>query len=202
MAVAEALRDVVNPTPVASFGIGYQVLGASLVLDGLSFAAAMRETHRQARAHGRSITEQLRGTTEPATPTELIGNGIAFVGAAVAIVALALAQATGSTWPDTIASLLIGIALMIAAVALTQLNRSLLTGTRRESGAARADATSIRGQPGVVDVPICSRWCRAVDLVDGDVTFKDQLTVPDVEAVLDRTAIERGRTGPTSDTCT
>jgi hypothetical protein len=125
------------------------------ILDGLSFAAAMRETHRQARAQGRSIAEQLRDTTEPARPTELIGNGIAFVGAAVAIVALALAQATGSTWPDTIASLLIGLALMVAAVALTQLNRSLLTG-RGIRPELLEQMRRVIAAPGVIDVPICS----------------------------------------------
>jgi cation diffusion facilitator family transporter len=192
VAVAEALRDILNPTPVASFRIGYLVLGASLILDGLSFAAALRETHRQARAQGRSIAEQLRDTTEPATPTELIGNGIAFVGAAVAIVALALAQATGSTWPDTIASLLIGLALMVAAVALTQLNRSLLTGRGIHPELLEQMRRVIAAQPGVIDVPDLFAVVVGPStlVVDGDVTFKDQLTVPDVEAALDRAAID------------
>jgi cation diffusion facilitator family transporter len=192
VAVAEALRDIVEPTPIASFGIGYLVLGASLILDGLAFAAALRETHRQARAKSRSIAEQLRGTTEPATLTELIGNGIAFAGAAVAIVALALAQATGSTWPDTIASLLIGLALMVAAVALTQQNRSLLTGRGVHPELIEQMRRSIAAHPGVVDVPDLFAVVIGPStlVVDGDVTFKDELTVPDVEAALDRAAIE------------
>ena len=50
----------------------------------------------------------------------------------------------------------------------------------------------IAAQPGVVDVPDLFAVVVGPStlVVDGDVTFKDQLTVPDVEAVLDRTAIE------------
>ena len=98
----------------------------------------------------------------------------------------------GSTWPDTIASLLIGLALMVAAVALTQLNRSLLTGRGVNPELLEQMRRVIAAQPVVVDVPDLFAVVVGPStlVVDGDVTFKDQLTVPDVEAVLDRTAIE------------
>ena len=190
VAVAEALRDIVTPTPVDSFAVGYLVLGSSFVLDGVAFVAALRETDRRARAQDRSIAEYLRGTTEPATVTELIGNGIALGGAAVAFIALAVAEVTGTTWPDTVASLLIGLALMVAAVGLTQQNRSLLSGRGVHPELLEEMRSVIAAEPGVVAIPDLFAVVVGPStlVVDGDVTFQDELTVPAVEAGLERAA--------------
>jgi hypothetical protein len=63
---------------VTSFGVGYAVLAVNVVLDGVAFAYALRETKRGARARRRSIVQYIRRTTEPATATatELIANSI------------------------------------------------------------------------------------------------------------------------------
>jgi divalent metal cation (Fe/Co/Zn/Cd) transporter len=130
----------------------------------------------------------VRSTTEPAATTELIGNGIGLAGGILATVALALTQATGSRWPDSIASGLIGLALMAAAVALTQQNRSLLTGRGVHPGQLEAMRSVIAAQAGVVDVPdlLAVVVGPATLVVDGDITFEDALTVPEVEAALAR----------------
>jgi cation diffusion facilitator family transporter len=192
VAVEEALRSGVHPAKVGSFAVGYVVLGFSLVLDAASFAYALRETRLRARARRRSIGEYVRLSTEPATVTEVIGNGIALAGGTFAIVALALTQATRNTLPDTIASGLIGIALMAAAVALTQLNRSLLTGRGVQPQLLERMRTVVAGQPGVLDVPDLFAIVVGPSalIVDGDVTFADELDVTDVEAALDRAAAE------------
>ena len=188
----EVLRNGLHPTPVGSFTVGYLVLGANLLLDGAVFAYALRESRRQARARRRALSEHLRRTTEPATVTELVGNGVALAGGTLATVALALTQATGSTQPDTIASGLIGLALMAAAVALTQKNRLLLTGRGVHPRLLEGMHDVIAGEPGVLDVP--DLFAVVVGpgmlIVDGDVTLDDGLSVPDVEAVIERAAAE------------
>jgi divalent metal cation (Fe/Co/Zn/Cd) transporter len=142
-----------HSTEVSSYGVGYAVLGVSLVLESVAFA-----------------------------------------GGILATVALGLTQATGSRWPDAIASGLIGIALIAAAVALTQQNRSLLTGQGVPPSVLERMRTAIAAQPGVVDVPdlIGVGIGPATLVVDGDVTFEDALTVPEVETVLS-TVIEELR---------
>ncbi|MCU1468545.1 MAG: hypothetical protein JWM72_4473 [Actinomycetia bacterium] len=63
---------------VTSFGVGYAVLAVNVVLDGVAFAYALRETKRGARTRRRSIVQYIRRTTEPATATatELIAHSI------------------------------------------------------------------------------------------------------------------------------
>jgi cation diffusion facilitator family transporter len=192
VAALEALRSGVNPAPVTSFTFGYVVLGVSLVLDVIAFAYVLRVTRLRARAQGRSTTEHLRRTTEPATVTELLGSGIGLAGGALAIVALALTQATGRIWPDAIASGLIGLTLMAAAVVLTQQNRSLLTGRGVHPQLLEEIRSAIAAQPGVVDIPDLFAIVVGPSMlvVDGDVTLEDELNVPEAEAVIDRAAAE------------
>ena len=84
--------------------------------------------------------------------TELIANSIAVAGGALALIATALTQILHTAVPDTVASGLIGIALIAAAVALTQQNRSLLTGRGVDEELLAAMRGVIAAQPGVVDV--------------------------------------------------
>jgi cation diffusion facilitator family transporter len=186
VAFTEVLQARAHATHVTSFRVGYAVLGVTLVLDAFPFWAALRETQRRANAQERSIWQYLRDTTEPATPTELIGNGIALVGGVLATVALALTQATGSSVPDTVASGAIGISLVAAAVALTQLNRSLLTGRGIPARTLEEMRNVVAAQHGVVDVPdIFAIVVGPSTLtVTGDVTFDDDLVVTDVERIV------------------
>ena len=188
----ETLRSGVHPSPVTSFTVGYLVLAANLVLDSVAFAYALRETQLGARLRRRSLAEELRRTSEPATVTELLGNGVNLVGGALATAALGLTQLTGNTLPDTLASGLIAIALVAAAVALTQKNRSLLTGRGVHPSVLERMRSVIAAQPGVTDVP--DLFAVVVGprtlIVDGDVTFEDELSVPQVESLIDRAAAE------------
>lgn len=190
VAIQEALRSALQPPQVTGFVVGYVVLAITLVLESVAFGYSFREVRRRARARDRSIMGYLRSTTEPATTTEFIGNGIGLGGGVLATAALALTQATGSRWPDAIASGLIGLALIVAAVALTQQNRSLLTGRSIQPALVERMRELVIEQVGVVDVPDLFALVvgpRQV-IVDGDVTLEDNLSVPEAEAVFDRAA--------------
>jgi cation diffusion facilitator family transporter len=190
--IQEVVRGAMHATPVTSFGVGYAVLAVSIVLDGIAFVFAFRETKRRAGARQRSIVQYLQRTTEPAMATELIANSIGVAGGVLAIIALALTQTLDTTVPDTVASGLIGIALIAAAVALTTQNRSLLTGRGVDTEVLTAMRDVVAAQPGVVEVPdlfgIVLGPVTAV--VDGDVIFEDDLNVPEIEASIGRAADE------------
>jgi len=190
VAISEAVSTLVNPTPVTSFAVGYVVLVISIVLDGVPFVVALRETRSRARGKGHSMRQHFRGTTEPATVTELIANGIGVAGGVVALVALILVEATGSVVPDAIASVLIGVALISAAVALTQRNRALLTSRGVHPDVLQRMHDVAADEPGIVDVPDLFAVVVGPSelIVDGDVTLRDELDVPQVEATIERAA--------------
>jgi cation diffusion facilitator family transporter len=190
--IEEGLRGALAPADVSAFGVGYMILGVTLVLEGVAFLYSLREVRLQARAADTSVSAYVHSTNEPATATELIDNGIGLAGGVLATVALALTQATESRWPDAIATGLIVSALMAAAVALIQQNRSLLTGRGVPPRLHEAMRSAIAAQAGVVDIP----ELRAVVLgpamlaVAGDVTFDDALTVPEIETALSNVKTE------------
>jgi cation diffusion facilitator family transporter len=194
----EALRGALDPQPITAFAVGYAVLAANIVLDGVALAYALREVHQQAMARHRSLGAYVRSTTELATVTEMIGNGIAFFGGTVALVALALTQTTGSVSPDTIASALIGVALMVAAVAVTQQNRSLLTGRGVSPRMLERMRSVIASQSDIVDVPDLFAVVvgPSMLIVDGDVMFADGLDVSEVEAGLNTATQDLRRRWP------
>jgi divalent metal cation (Fe/Co/Zn/Cd) transporter len=174
------------PTDVSAFGVGYLVLGVTLVLESVAFLYSLREVRLHARAADTSVSAYVYNTTETATATELIDNGIGIAGVVLAAVALALTQATGNRWPDAIATGLIVIALMAAAVALIQQNRSLLTARGVPLSCSKPMRSAIAAQAGVVDIPDL----RAVVIgpamlaVEGDIRFDDGFTLPEVETAL------------------
>jgi cation diffusion facilitator family transporter len=186
VAIQESVRGALHPAEVSGYAVGYAVLGVTLVLESVAFVYSLREVRLRARARGESLGPYLRSTTEPAAATEFIGNGIGFAGGILATVALALTQATGSRWPDVIASGVIGVALIAAAVALTQLNRSLLTGRGVSPRLLEDMGSVLASQTGVVEIQEMLGVVigPATLAVEGDVTFEDALTVPEVEAAL------------------
>jgi len=192
VATVEAVEAVVNPTPVSSFAVGYVVLVVSLALDGIALVAALRETRRQAGGRGRALRRHLEHTTEPATVTELLSNAIGVSGGIVALVGLALVQATGSVWPDAVASALIGLALMVAAIVLTQKNRTLLTGRGVHPEIVARMREAVVQEPGILEVPDLFAVVVGPSelVVDGDVTFRDDFDVPQVEAAIERVSAD------------
>jgi cation diffusion facilitator family transporter len=188
VAVEEAISTLVHPSPVTSFAVGYVVLIVSIVLDGVPFIVALRETRTRARGRGRTIRQHFRGTTEPATVTELIANGIGVAGGVLALVALVLVDATGSVVPDAIASILIAATLVAAAIVLTQRNRALLTSRGVHPDLLHRMHEVVADEPGIVEVPDLFAVVVGPSelIVDGDVTLRDELTVPEVEATIER----------------
>jgi cation diffusion facilitator family transporter len=190
VAFEEAIRSSLHPTPVTSFAVGYIVLAITVVLDCAAFAYATRTIQREAQTRGLSLRGYLRRTTEPTTTTELLGNGIGVTGALLAIAALAVTQATGNAVADALASGLIGLALIAAAVTLIQRNRDLLTGRGIAPEWLEQMRRVIAAQPGVLDVPDLFAVVvgPATLIVDGDLTFDDDLTAPQIESAIDRAA--------------
>jgi divalent metal cation (Fe/Co/Zn/Cd) transporter len=108
------------------------------------------------------------------------------VGAGLAAGGLIATQLTGSALPDTVTSALIGLLLISASVLLLHTNRELLTGRGVPSSLQREMQRIVASQQGVVDVPDLFAIVVGPSslIVAGDVTFADELEVPDVEQAI------------------
>lgn len=190
IALDEAIGSALNPSPVDSYAVAYVVLAATIALDLFAVEVALRPLRRQAAGRGISLRSHMHWSTDPASITVVVGGGCAVIGGVVAIAGLVVSHATGSATPDTVASALIGVLLLVASVLLLRTNRELLTGRGVSLRMQREMRRLVAAQEGVVDVPDLFAVVVGPStlIVDGDVTFADDLNVPAVEQTIMRAA--------------
>ena len=190
LALEGAIHSALHPSPVGSYPIAYLVLAMTIVLDAFALLVALRPVRRQAAELGMSLRTFMRRSTEPAATTVVVAGGCAVIGCAIAAVGLSVSQATGSTTPDTVAGALIGLLLLVASVFLLRTNRDLLTGRGVALPMVGEMRRIISAQRGVVDVPDLFAIVVGPSslIVDGDVTFADDMGVPAVEEAIVRSA--------------
>jgi cation diffusion facilitator family transporter len=196
LALDEAVRSALHPSPVHSYILGYVMLAATALLDAYSVLVGLRPLRQQAADRGLSSRAYLSRSTDPASVTVVVGGGSAVIGAVLATAGLAVSQLTGSPTGDTVASALIGLLLLAVSVFLLQTNRQLLTGRGVAPSMLGEMRSVIASQPGVVDVP--DLFAVVVGplslIVDGQVTFDSHLDLPEVDrAIMESTAELRRR---------
>jgi divalent metal cation (Fe/Co/Zn/Cd) transporter len=125
---------------------------------------------------------------DPTIPVVLLEDMGAVVGLLTAFLALVLSLLTGSSLPDTIGSIIIGVLLCAIGFALAYDTHGLLIG-EGASPELRAQASSIaEATPGVEKVTQLLSLHLGPDaiLVALKVRFRRDLTLPELEATIDR----------------
>ena len=198
LAIDEAVQSAVNPSPVHSFVLAYIVLGVTAVLDAYSVTIGLRPFLDQASRRNFSPREYLRRSTDPASVTVIIAGSCAVLGAFVAAAGLLASQLLNSSTPDTVASALIGVVLIAASGFLLQINRDLIGGRGVTPATLRAMRAVVASQEGVVEVSdLFAIVVGPMSLVvDGNVIFRDDLSVAVVEKTIERTNEELRRRWP------
>lgn len=108
--------------------VGYIVLAIAFLLEGTSWAQAVRQVRRDAAAEGQSVGRYLRMIDDPTVKTVFFEDSAALVGILLAFGGLGLHQLTGSSVWDGVASVLIGVLLAFVAYVLGRTNKGLLIG--------------------------------------------------------------------------
>lgn len=198
LALDEAVRSALHPSPVHSYGIGYAVLGATALLDVYSVLIGLGPLQNQAAERGLSSRAYLPRSTDPASVTVVVSGGCAVVGGILAAAGLAVSEATGSPTPDTVASGLIGLLLLVVSVLLLRTNRELLTGRGVAPSTLSEIHNVIAAQPGVSEVvDLFAVVVGPLSLVvDGEVTFDRGLDVSAVEQLISQLVVELRRRWP------
>jgi cation diffusion facilitator family transporter len=182
----EAVRAALHPSALHSYPVAYLVLVTTVVLDGFALEIGLRPVREQAVRKGISLRDYLGRSTDPASITVVVAGGCSVIGGITATAGLVLSEVTGSPAPDTAASALIGLLLLLASVFLLRTNRDLLSGRGVAPPMLREMSQVIAGQPGVVDVPDLFAIVVGPSslVVDGDVTFARDLDLQAVEQAI------------------
>lgn len=146
---AEATYRILNPSHVPNVTLTLVALAVTLGLEGYSLAHAARLA-RPAKGD-RSWRSYLRVASELELPVVLLEDGANVVGLTLAILGVVAASATGSLFPETVASYLVGGLIAGNALFLGIEASSLLVGESAEEQIVRAVTEAVReaDDPGV-----------------------------------------------------
>jgi divalent metal cation (Fe/Co/Zn/Cd) transporter len=128
VSIWHGFTELTNPEPGADFFIAYIVLGVAFVLEGISFAQALRQARRDSRAVGRTVLDFISSTSNPTLRAVFAEDAAALIGIILAGAGVVLHDITGSPVPDAIGSILVGVLLAVVAVFLIDRNRRFLVG--------------------------------------------------------------------------
>jgi cation diffusion facilitator family transporter len=113
----------------SGFGIAYAVLAIALLAEGTSWLRALRQTRAEAREAGKPVLRYARESRDPNVKMVLFEDTAALAGIALAALGITLNALTGSTFWDPLASVAIGLLLILVAVWMGRDAKHLLIGT-------------------------------------------------------------------------
>jgi cation diffusion facilitator family transporter len=167
----------------AHVALTYGVLAVSFVLEAVSWRQARAQLREDAERTDRDFRRQLWETSDPAVTTVFFEDTAALVGLVIAAAGVGLHQLTGDDLWDGLASIAIGLLLMLVAFLLGRESRSLLIGEAADPRLRRALAAQLAGYPEVdgVDEVLTSVIGRGAVLVAARIDLDDTLTAAQVE---------------------
>ncbi|MEY9858015.1 cation diffusion facilitator family transporter [Catenulispora sp. GAS73] len=137
-ALYEGWHKITHPEKVESWYWAVGVLLFAIVMEGMSFRTAVRESNHL--REGASWVGFIRRATTPELPVVLLEDSGALLGLCFALFGVGMSVATGNGRWDGVGTLAIGVLLVCIAVVLAVEMKSLLVG----EGAGRHDVAAIR----------------------------------------------------------
>jgi cation diffusion facilitator family transporter len=126
VAVYEGVSKIGRPERIENVWVNYIVLGAAFVFESISLHTAYRE-FRKGNTQ-KPLWRAIRASKDPSIFAVILEDSAALAGLLVAFVGVSLAATFGWLRADGIASIAIGILLILVAIFLARETRSLLTG--------------------------------------------------------------------------
>jgi cation diffusion facilitator family transporter len=188
-AIMQGGRELLDPGGEhGHYTLTYAVLAIAFLLEGTSFTQALRQLRKDARRTGRSLSDQLWHTTDPATTTVFFEDSAALTGLVIAGLGVGLHQATGHHQWDSIASISIGLLLTVVAFLLGKENRSLIVGEAADPRLRRAISELLSSYDEVtsVDELMTMVTGRGEVFVAAHLDLEDTLSAAEVEALARR----------------
>jgi cation diffusion facilitator family transporter len=152
VSVTHGVQELIHPEPATDFIVGYVVLAVSFVLEGISFLRSVWQAKPAAQLLERDLLEWALATSDPTLRAVFAEDAAALLGLLIAALGLGLHEATGSTVPDAIGSILVGLLLAVVATILINRNRQFLIGVEADPRLRSAAIRFLLDQPEVARV--------------------------------------------------
>ncbi|UCE88083.1 MAG: cation transporter [Pseudomonadota bacterium] len=180
----EGIHRVIDPRPIQNPVVNYVVLGLAMVFEGFAWFFAWTEFTKAKGKWG--FIEAVQRGKDPSMFVVLFEDSAAMLGLLVALVGIALAQATGLLWFDGAASIVIGLILGGTAVWLAYETKGLLIGesANRHVVEQIRQIASAHGAVNSVNEVLTMHMGPEFILVNLSVDFADNLNAGEIERVI------------------
>lgn len=128
VSVGLAIRELELRHPVTPGITAWIVLAISFIADGISWRQSLMQARSQAKEYGLSTWRYLVRASDPIVRAVVVEDSAGLAGLALAALGLLLSDLLGSSVPDALASLLIGLLLMATAFGVARPLMDLLIG--------------------------------------------------------------------------
>lgn len=156
ISIYEGIEHLRHPTPLENPTWNYVVLGLAFLFDGASFLVARRTFNAQ--RNGRTFWSAFRSSKDPSIFVVLFEDAADLMGLIVAFLGVFLSHQLQNPALDGVASLAIGLILLVVAGLLLRENKSLLLGEPAEADLLREVEALVKADASVValDAPLSS----------------------------------------------
>ena len=126
LSIVEGVGSLLRSEPLTSPWIAATVLVLAAVFEAYSWRTARRQLVAGARKRGRSLVEHLRRASDPSSPTVYLEDSAALIGITLAMAGLLGHLLSGWGGAEGLASISIGLLLIVVAVLLARRAKALL----------------------------------------------------------------------------
>lgn len=189
LSIREGYHKLLNPEPVSHIGLAYLAIAVAIIFETYAFSLAVKNIKREMkREQHRSILEGIKHSKDPTTLTVLFEDALALTGLLIVAVAIALVHLTGILIIDAIASILIGVLLMIFASFLAFETKKLLVGEAVTPLKRRKILKTVNSFDEVRKIISLKTMHLSMDevLITLEINYRDDLIVDELEKVNDR----------------
>jgi cation diffusion facilitator family transporter len=148
----QGIAELIHPGTTSSFAVAYVVLAISSVFDLLSLNQSGGQMSRAARRANRTLIDQSAATSDPTLRAVFVEDAVSISGDVLALIGLGLNQITGSSVPQAVAAVLIGLLLIRTSLRLIRRSHDFLLGQPLEPADEQRVRTFLLAYPGVASV--------------------------------------------------
>ena len=184
-AIFEGVSKFRHPHETEYLGLAIAVLALAVVLESMSLATAVRETRKIA---GRTrLFHFIRESRQPELPVVLLEDIGAETGLVVALFGVVMTSITGNPRWDAVASIVIGVILVVIAMFLASETKSLLIGESVSDTDAEKLVKAIEDQPDVMRIIHIRTQHLSPEqvLVAAKIEFRHSLSNPELAQAID-----------------
>lgn len=186
----EGWTHIARPEPLRDPTINYIVLGVAFLLEGTSWALAVRAF--DSGRGGASWWQAVRRSKDPTGFIVLFEDSAALAGLLVAAAGVYASHATGNSRFDGVASLAIGLILAVVAALLAREAKGLLIGEAADPELTATIRTIVARCPGISAVNHVRTVHTAPDAIFVAISadFDDALSMGEGETLIERLELE------------